>query len=209
MGNYFSNRWQGYTRKQTVTEIPQLTIKELQKRFDVGMFTRRTAPSSTTFFWYRQGRIYKRANVVFMNPDTDTPQLRVLCIAGGKELKQRVDFTSTPVHFGGVRWWFVCPLCNRRCGSLHIAAPRNVFACRKCHDLSYTSAQTAHEHDRGRFAKLGRLILLERRYEKIYSRMSKHARWTKAYKRGMAQLEKIEKELDTLAGINMFTGDGL
>lgn len=44
---------------------------------------------------------------------------------GGKPLFVRladgrpVELTSTPCHFGGERWWLVCPECQRRCQVLY------------------------------------------------------------------------------------------
>jgi hypothetical protein len=44
-----------------------------------------------------------------------------------------IEVVSTPCHLGGVRWWFLCPGCNRRCAILY---PR---LCRLCRNLSYQS----------------------------------------------------------------------
>jgi hypothetical protein len=53
---------------------------------------------------------------------------------------QRVYLHPTPLNFGGVRWWFCCPGCRRRCAKLYL--PRaSAFRCRLCHDLSYQSCQ--------------------------------------------------------------------
>jgi hypothetical protein len=58
---------------------------------------------------------------------------------------------NTRPNFGGLRWWFLCPLfdkgvpCNRRVRKLY--RPRSVwyFGCRTCQDLTYRSVQ---EHDK-------------------------------------------------------------
>jgi hypothetical protein len=61
-----------------------------------------------------------------------------------------VQLTTTQPRFGGVRWWFVCPLvlngaaCNRRVGKLYLPPAARYFGCRQCHDLTYTSSQEAH-----------------------------------------------------------------
>jgi hypothetical protein len=52
--------------------------------------------------------------------------------------KQAVYLSPTALHFGGMRWWFSCPGCRRRCAKLYL--PRgSVFLCRSCHDLTYQS----------------------------------------------------------------------
>jgi hypothetical protein len=55
---------------------------------------------------------------------------------------EEVRVTSRPQPFGGRRWYFTCPDCERRCTKLH-RLPGSVFAghfaCRVCHGLSYRS----------------------------------------------------------------------
>jgi hypothetical protein len=51
---------------------------------------------------------------------------------------QVVYLHPTSLHFGGVRWWFSCPGCGRRCAKLHLRRG-SVFQCRTCHDLTYES----------------------------------------------------------------------
>jgi hypothetical protein len=58
-----------------------------------------------------------------------------------RQTGQVVKLESTPLHFGGLRWWFLCPQCERRCACLHLPAGVEDFACRVCHDLSYRSRQ--------------------------------------------------------------------
>lgn len=48
-----------------------------------------------------------------------------------------VQLTSTPVHLGGSRPWFLCPECGRRCGVLYLNG--SSFGCRTCLNLRYTS----------------------------------------------------------------------
>lgn len=51
---------------------------------------------------------------------------------------QVVYLHSTALHFGGVRWWFRCPGCGRRCAKLY-HDPGSLFLCRICQDLTYDS----------------------------------------------------------------------
>jgi hypothetical protein len=63
----------------------------------------------------------------------------------------RVTLTTTRPHYGGLRWWLVCPLavngvrCNRRVGKLYLPPGGRYFGCRRCHRLTYASCQ---EHDK-------------------------------------------------------------
>jgi hypothetical protein len=66
----------------------------------------------------------------------------------------RLFLTATCPAFGGVRWWFVCPLsvdgspCRRRVGKLYLPPRSGYFGCRHCHGLTYTSCQESHKFDR-------------------------------------------------------------
>ena len=51
---------------------------------------------------------------------------------------QSVYIDSTALPFGGVRWWFCCPGCKRRCAKLYHDRS-SVFLCRICLDLTYES----------------------------------------------------------------------
>ena len=52
-------------------------------------------------------------------------------------VQQHIAFGETPARFGGVRRWFLCPVCERRCRVLDKAGER--FGCRRCYRLSYRS----------------------------------------------------------------------
>ncbi|MEW6380820.1 MAG: hypothetical protein AB1611_14600 [bacterium] len=58
-----------------------------------------------------------------------------------EEITERIDIGSTPCHFGGVRYWFVCPSCRRRAGKLYLAPGTRHFRCRNCANLTYRSCQ--------------------------------------------------------------------
>lgn len=60
-----------------------------------------------------------------------------------KDFNYKIKLVSTNCRFGGIRWWFVCPLikrgisCNRRVGVIYKSG--DYFGCRHCHELSYQS----------------------------------------------------------------------
>jgi len=90
----------------------------------------------------------------------------------------KIGLTSTPCHFGGVRYWFICPLsvngvyCGRRIGTLYLASGGNYFGCRHCYNLSYESR---NESRLGRIGKLGYVLKVERQIEELYKKIK---RWT-------------------------------
>lgn len=60
-----------------------------------------------------------------------------------------VPIELTGCNFGGERPWFRCPgivdgeECNRRVGKLYCPPGRDLFLCRHCYDLGYTSSRTS------------------------------------------------------------------
>lgn len=75
------------------------------------------------------------------------------------EFDYKADLTTTPCNYGGVRYWFVCPLivngrpCGRRVANLYLPPGGKYFGCRHCYDLTYRSCK---EHDK-RVDRLRRL----------------------------------------------------
>ncbi|MHC4230960.1 MAG: hypothetical protein ACYSW0_26295 [Planctomycetota bacterium] len=85
------------------------------------------------------------------------------------EYDYKVRLTTTACNFGGVRYWFICPLskndvyCGRRVGTLYKAPGAAYFGCRRCYDLSYESR---NESRLGRFGGLGFPLKVECQIEK-------------------------------------------
>jgi hypothetical protein len=50
-----------------------------------------------------------------------------------------VDLAVTETAFGGERFWFKCPLCNKRAGVLFQHPISNLIGCRACLGLEYKS----------------------------------------------------------------------
>ena len=67
-----------------------------------------------------------------------------------RHIDYRIQLVSTRCNFGGVRFWFICPLvtdqgyCGRRVGKLYLPGNATYFGCRHCYDLTYRSCK---EHD--------------------------------------------------------------
>lgn len=55
-----------------------------------------------------------------------------------EDVSYSVHLTTTPCHIGGERHWFLCPApgCGKRVAVIYGGG---IFACRKCHQLAYSS----------------------------------------------------------------------
>jgi hypothetical protein len=58
-----------------------------------------------------------------------------------------ISLTTTSQHFGGRRWWFVCPRTGRRADKLYLPNGAFTFAARQAYRLAYRSQREA-PHDR-------------------------------------------------------------
>jgi hypothetical protein len=67
----------------------------------------------------------------------------------GEELKidDKVYLAPTRPHFGGLRWWFVCPHLNRRVRKLYLPLGGRHFWSRRAYELAYAS-QRETKYDR-------------------------------------------------------------
>jgi hypothetical protein len=82
----------------------------------------------------------ERASISFtLDASASPPWLRLEYRANGEPFSIQVGLPTTPLRFGGVRWWFACPSCRQRCDRLYLPDHGRRFACRKCWNLGYRS----------------------------------------------------------------------
>ncbi len=55
----------------------------------------------------------------------------------------RVRLEVTSCHYGGCRWWWICPVSGRRVGKLCLPPGAKMFASRKAYRLTYRSQRMA------------------------------------------------------------------
>jgi hypothetical protein len=72
-------------------------------------------------------------------PQRFVVQLRVRWQSLAPEVITSVDLEPTTPTYGGRRWWFRCPGCERRCRVLYLPHGGSRFGCRVCLDLAYAT----------------------------------------------------------------------
>ena len=87
--------------------------------------------------WNRSG---EAAGDISIRSESDSVRLIYSYREYGGEWKQ-MDYaarlTYTACHYGGVRAWFRCPSCSRRCAVIY--GPGDIFACRTGYRVAYNS----------------------------------------------------------------------
>ena len=172
MGRYYLDA------KTTVEQATQLSIFKLKE------FGLLRGYAATTLTWTRRLSGKKSSIGITVDVEEDEPYAKVNYTITSHHTGEKTDYdykinlTTTPCYFGGVRYWFLCPFsrngipCGRRVGTLYLVPDRDYFGCRYCHDLSYESR---NECRLGRFGGIGYSIIAERKIGELYRQIK---RWT-------------------------------
>ena len=152
------NRW-SYSNRRTVEESKPITTKFLNKHHYFNGGVRRGGID-----WSRNGE--KTGSISFVVSTVEGDEyIRFQYTHTDRhstektELDYRARLDWTPCHFGGRRWWFICPLvlndraCYRRVGVLYLGNSK-YFGCRHCYNLTYESCKESHKFD-SMFLKMG------------------------------------------------------
>ncbi len=151
MGGFGSGDWANvYQRKTSVQQCKEISVKILRRN---GFFS---AGRVGKVVWTDPaGKETGRVNIQTVaggDGDITCLQLRIGGIVTGQEYF--IKLTRTLCHFGGYRYWFVCPVvkdevyCGNRCAKLYLPPAGQYFGCRECYDLTYESCQKSHKYDR-------------------------------------------------------------
>jgi hypothetical protein len=117
----------------------------------------------TTLNWRNQALEALSARIFVDLSDTSDASIRVVGSEADGAMAQRAAIECVPCPFGGMRCYFLCPLCGVRCEQLFLAD--GIFASRKAHKLTYAS-QSEDELSRARrnVRKLHRQVQGDFRY---------------------------------------------
>jgi hypothetical protein len=157
MGGSGSGRWYRYNKKTTVEESLELPLTPLRKGLNM-VAAGQAAAWSGGLQWSLRGRVTSTISYRIERLG-GAPVVRLLYTTkrlGADPIKSdyRVRVVWTRPHYGGRRWWWICPLllggrpCARRVGKLYSPPSSAYFGCRHCYDLTYTSCQESHKDDR-------------------------------------------------------------
>jgi len=205
MGGYFSTRWNQHRKKYTVEQSRTIDIAHLHK---TGWLERDTLKQrgigSGNLSWFNTRTNEKTANIdIRIDTTSDNPHMRLIyttkrdgqVIANTDEM---VRISYTPLHYGSKRVWLHCPSCGARTRTLHNPPDAIRFLCRDCHNLTYASAQTAHKDDRGKYAALSMLLVMEGKVEDTLAELRRTRGNSKARRRLQAKLDEMYQGFDTV-----------
>jgi hypothetical protein len=125
--------WQGF-KKDVVDDCMVLSIKALVRE-------RVLVPGA-----YRRGSLTWQCDGSEFEYESElrqdgTGSLFLRCVGPGQQFCRWVSLCSTVPHYGGRRWWFICPIKKIRVAKLYLPPDATQFASRKAHNLTYRSSQ--------------------------------------------------------------------
>lgn len=147
MGGSGSTRWEWHSKKDTVEDCRSLDANRWMRE---GILCEgiRTFGGWT---WTNAHTGEKTSSISYevntLNPAYRWVRLFYSFTRSNESLNYKIQLATTRPNFGGLRWWFICPLvkngwaCNRRVGKIHLPSSGKYYGCRHCYDLTYTSCQ--------------------------------------------------------------------
>ena len=145
MGGLGSGQWYRWSTKTTVEDCRVLSACRWMREgiLKAGVHRRGSWVWSDADTGVRRSSIGYEVSI----PLGEAPwvRLKYTLVTKGEALDYRVGLQSTTPEFGGLRWWFTCPLvtrrgvCLRRCGKLYLPPNAKYYGCRRCYNLSYAS----------------------------------------------------------------------
>jgi hypothetical protein len=154
-GSGAHNKWWRASKKDVVEDCPTLDANRLTRE---GILKEHVLATGGWRWTYRSGGSFTVSYYVD-TADMESPSVRLsytwvwTSTREQESASYRVLLTTTRPRFGGLRWWFVCPLrvdgreCSRRVGKLYLPPRDRYFGCRHCYELTYTSCQESHKYD--------------------------------------------------------------
>lgn len=150
MGGLGSGRWEWHRKARVVENCA--SISTVRPREQLTQHIGVIKPTGG-YSWVTRCCLDGAREALFeiVMPEGAQPTLRITLSAVGGRMadgdSHNITFAGAKPHLGGTRWWFLCPLCNRRTAYLYLPPGTSRFGCRRCLNLTYRSCQESHAGD--------------------------------------------------------------
>lgn len=115
--------------------------------------------------------------------------------ADKETVRQEVRLVWTQPHYGGRRWWVVCPYKGTRCTKLFLPGNGDRFASRAAWKVHYKSQRAAwHDQPFERLNRLQRKLGCREGYDEWLFRPK--GMWHRTFARHYAKFEKLNAQCD-------------
>jgi len=147
MGGWGSGRQPSFPDKDTVEDCRVIDVNQWMRK---GVLVSNSLRCGR-WVWSRPGTGEELASMGYaidtIGPAPPTIRLSYTLTATGEHCDYPVRLQTTQPRFGGIRWWFTCPLvtegppCQRRVQKLYLPPGGRYYGCRHCYQLRYASQQ--------------------------------------------------------------------
>lgn len=161
MGGYGSG--QRLSKKNTVEDCRLLDANRWMRE---GIL-RQGVWQSGKWAWWNPRTLEKTSSIDYelntIDPSRPWLRLNYTITRTQEKFDYKVALQTTCPNYGGIRWWFTCPLiidgrpCSRRVVKLYLPLGGQYYGCRVCYNLTYRSCQESHRYD-SLFATIARNI---------------------------------------------------
>jgi hypothetical protein len=192
MGGYGSGRSGG---RPTTNSGLTLTLSELGQSLRPGCMSSGSIVWTNTTTGERTGSIGYEAHL-----DQRCGRIRLIYTRTGWDGERRVcdywiGLETTPQHFGGRRWWFICPRTGKRTAKLYLPNGAFTFASRQAYRLAYAcQREPAHERALRRAFKLRAKLGADGGIGE-YIPKPKWMRW-RTFEQAMVHIDRVEAVVD-------------
>jgi hypothetical protein len=142
MGGTGSGTWTRWPTKPLVESALTLDLNQLIR--DGALHPGRIV--SGTLTWTRSGQQIASIGYEVDLTKSTSGSMRLHYNANDIPVDYRVPLATTRPHFGGVRWWFICPLTGCRAYKLQLPSGSDKFASRQAFSLAYGTQNEAPRH---------------------------------------------------------------
>ena len=178
-----------YNRKATADESCRLKMSYLKQR---GMLTKEESAERISWTSSMTGKTTTIIVGVYLTDDPFAILMYSVTDRDGNktDYNNEVSLVTTPCNLGGVRYWFLCPLCYSRVGVLYLPPGEVRFACRHCNNLSYWSRNRCTLESFGHTS---------RQIDELRSQIKRWT-WRGRPTRKVRRLQALEQKMGMLSG---------
>jgi hypothetical protein len=137
MGGYGSTRWGRHFPKMTADSGLRLAMSTMIRNGQV-----KPGKWLIGILWWRNsntGEAVASIGYEINMENLEGAYMRLQYNVNGQPMDYRVTLKSTRPHYGGIRWWFLCPKTGGRAAKLFLPPGATLFASRSAHGLGYSS----------------------------------------------------------------------
>ena len=182
MGGHGSGSWYRWGKKTVVEDCLCIDINRMVKSGAIKPDTRR----SSSWVWTNVQTGERVSNVSYasntLDPHNMYLNLKYTTVSTDEKHDYNIRIERTPLHYGGHRYWFICPYTRKRVTKLYAVNGAGKFGSRYAFNLSYAS-QSEAGHDRALRKKWKLLAKLEGDYDFVMKPKGMHQKTFKRLER--------------------------